>query len=59
MEEEFVKMSKKDAKDNDPIVITDAIKISALQTEVQYWKNRYDLLMKYGDTSVKFMDVSN
>lgn len=59
MEEEFVKISKKDANDNDPIVITDAIKISALQNQVKYWKTRYDLLMKYGDTSVKFMDISN
>ena len=59
MEEEFKKMSKKDATDSDPIVITDAIKISALQSEVNYWKTRYELLLKYGDTTVKFMDVSN
>lgn len=58
MEEEFKKMSKKDADDNDPIVITDAIRISALQSEVNYWKLRYQLLLKYGDTTIKYMDVS-
>jgi hypothetical protein len=58
MEEEFKKMSKADATDNDPIVITDAIKISALQSEVKYWKTRYELFTKYGDTTIKFMSIS-
>lgn len=52
------KMSKKDATDNDPIVITDDNTISALQTEVNYWKTRYELLLKYGDTTIKYMQVS-
>lgn len=52
------KMSKKDATDNDPIVITDNIKISALQSEVSYLKTRYELLLKYGDTTIKYMQVS-
>ena len=52
------KMSKKDATDNYPIVITNDNTISALQTEVNYWKTRYELLLKYGDTTIKYMQVS-
>lgn len=42
------KISKSDATEPSNIVITDAIKIKALQSEINYWKIKYILLNKYG-----------
>ena len=42
-------MSKSDANEPSDIEITDAIKINSLESQVKYWKTRYDLLLKYGN----------
>lgn len=43
----YRKMSKSDATEPSNIVITDEIRIRALQAELNYWKIRYILLEKY------------
>ena len=55
------KMSKSDATDNDPIIITNEIKISALQTEVNYWKFKYEWMERYFSNQLNMMttDISN
>ena len=59
--EEGRKMSKSDATDNDPIIVTNEIKISALQTEVNYWKTKYEWMEKYFSNHMNVMstDISN
>jgi hypothetical protein len=42
------KISKSDMPHKD-IVITDEIKISALEAEVKYWKLRHELVQKYSE----------
>lgn len=44
----YRKMSKSDATEPSNIVITDEIRLKALQSELNYWKIRYILLEKYG-----------
>lgn len=44
----YRKMSKSDATEPSNIVITDEIRINALQNELNYWKMRYILAEKYG-----------
>jgi len=46
------KMSKSSDDSKQDIVITDEIKIKALQSEVKYWKGRYDLMKKCGNSPV-------
>jgi hypothetical protein len=53
------KMSKSDATDSNPIIITDAIKISALQSEVKYWKGKYEWLDKFTSHNVIGVDLPN
>jgi predicted nucleic acid-binding Zn-ribbon protein len=47
------KMSK--SSDNKAHIgeISDEVRISALESEVRYWKTRYELLEKYGDPNRK------
>ena len=54
-------MSKSDATDNDPIIITNEIKISALQTEVNYWKFKYEWIERYfsNQLNMRTTDISN
>lgn len=61
METEYKKMSKSDATDSSPIIVTDKIKISALQTEVNYWKSKYEWMEKYFSNHMNVMstDISN
>jgi len=40
------KMSKSDAP-NMPMVITDGMRISSLESQVKYWELRYELTLKY------------
>ena len=55
------KMSKSDATDSDPIIITDAIRISALQSEVKYWKEKYEWMTDKFSSHINVMavDLSN
>jgi len=59
--EEGRKMSKSNANDNDPIVVTDNIKLSALQSEVNYWKFKYEWIEKYFSNHMDVLntDISN
>jgi len=59
--EEGRKMSKSNANDNDPIVVTDDIKLSALQSEVNYWKFKYEWIEKYFSNRMDVLntDISN
>jgi hypothetical protein len=49
MSKKYKKISKSDATEPSDIVITDEIRISALKSELNYWKMRYILLEKYGN----------
>ena len=51
------KMSKSDATDSDPIVITDAIRISALQSEVNYWKEKYEWMVDNFSLHINVINV--
>jgi hypothetical protein len=59
--EDSRKMSKSNANDTNPIIITDEIKISALQSEVNYWKFKYEWIEKYFSNQMNIMntDISN
>jgi hypothetical protein len=43
----FEKVSKSDYDGPSEIVITDAIRLSALKSELNYWKLRHELALKY------------